>query len=182
MKKTFKKMSLKGIVLAVAGVIGMSTMLSGCFGNDDEPGVIDTVSIMVDTSKAIINFGIGVAEWENDIIDFVNKNQDAMSAVCPDEMKQYELAASELKRVDGTENDDEKGEALKQFTASTIDLLKKFSTNDGVDNKLRSEADNLANRYLTMYEKMKEEMTKSMPDAGKEALDKALNDAFKPVK
>lgn len=182
MKKDFDKMSAKGIVLAAAGIISMSTMLSGCFGNDDKLGVVDTVSIVVDTSKAIINFGIGVAEWEDDIIEFVNKNQDAIKAICPDEMKAYEMAASELKRADGTENDDEKGEALKQFTASAMDLLKKFSVNDTVDSKLRSDAETLANRYMTMYEKMKEEMTKHMPDAGKEELDKAFNEAFKPVK
>lgn len=177
-----KKFLSKGSMLAAAGVIGISSMLSGCFGNDDKPGVVDTVNIMMDTGKAIINFGIGISEWEDDVIKFVETNKAVLKTACPEEMKKYEADALNLKKSNESGNDDEQGEALKQYTNSAMELLKKTSANESVDGNIRTEADTLAKRYDTLYDEMKEALTKSMPDAGKDEINKALDEAFKPAK
>lgn len=177
-----KKFLRKSSMLAAAGIIGISSMLSGCFGNDDKPGVVDTVNIMMDTGKAIINFGIGIAEWEEDVAKFVDKNQAILRTACPEEMAKCETATANLKKANESGNDDEQGEALQQYTNAVMDLLKKTSANESVDSGIRTEADTLANRYTTLYDEMKDTLTKSMPDAGKDEIKKAMDEAFKPAK
>lgn len=182
MKDSIKKVSSAGTMLAAAGLIGVSSILSGCFGGDDKPGPIDTVHMMVDAGKAIINFGINLSQWEDDVAAFIEENEDVLDEACPDEMEQYEIDVANAKKADEKGTDDEKGEALKKATNSTVELLKKAAASEAVESSIRTEADKLAKRYTDMYDEMKATLTKSMPDAGKEAIDKALDDAFKPAK
>lgn len=97
-------------------------------------------------------------------------------------MAKCETATANLKKANESGNDDEQGEALQQYTNSVMDLLKKTSANESVDSGIRTEADTLANRYTALYDEMKDTLTKSMPDASKDEINKAMDEAFKPAK
>lgn len=181
MENKVKKIFRSGTTLAAAGVIGIASMVSGCFGSD-EPGIIDTVNIMVDTGKAVVNFGINLSQWQDDVAEFIKTNEGTIRTACPEEMKKYEIEAANVKKSNESGSDDEKGDSLKNFTDATMDLLQKMAANDTLDSKLRTDADTLAKRYTAMYDEMKDALTKSMPDAGKDEINKALDEAFKPAK
>ena len=77
---------------------------------------------------------------------------------------------------------DDSGDSFQDMTADAVDLMKKAAAYDKLDSNLREEAEKLVKRYDVMYDEMKNTLTKSMPDASKEEINKALDDAFKAAK
>lgn len=174
MENKLKGILRSGTVLATAGVIGVANLVSGCFGGDN------TVNVMIDTGKAIVNFGIDLSQWEDDVDAFINTNEAAIKAACPQELDKYQKAKDEMEQKD--KDGDDSGDSFQDMTADAVDLMKKAAAYDKLDSNLREEAEKLVKRYDVMYDEMKNTITKSMPDASKEEINKALDDAFKAAK
>ena len=174
MENKLKGILRSGTVLATAGVIGVANLVSGCFGEDN------TVSVMLDTGKAIVNFGIDLSKWEDDVDSFINTNEAAIKAACPEELEKYQKSKAEMEKQDKAGDDSDN--SFKDMTAEAVGLMKKTAAAENLDSSIREEAENLAKRYDVMYDEMKNTLTKSMPDASKEEINKALDDAFKAAK